>query len=196
MNEAALNEVNLGVWPIFKVFMPWTWGATPTPPPTGTPKTTATPATVVYPFGPDKPINVYPSHLPQVVGPYGVALPTWAETSKPPPGKSFFEQVGEFFNWGTEMFIKYQQSKTSSDYARSVAKMEAEAIKAQQAIAEAQARIAAYGAGQQQYAADWGNYLSAESLKKYSPYLIPIAIGFVTIMLIASRKEKPGKAGG
>jgi len=190
------SSVELGIWPIFKPFMPWTWEIfkkAPAPEPAGTPKTQA--VAYVKPWA-DKPAIalspqdvVAPTEVAKLIPEYGYAIAPTAFAA-PPPQKSFFEEVWQTLEWPVETFLKYQQSKQAMEYGMKLAEMEAESYKAAQAIAEAQARAAQQQAETEKYRQDWRRYLSAEAVKKAAPYLLPIAIGITAVVLLTARKKK------
>ena len=97
--------------------------------------------------------------------------------------------VSDILKWGANNFLKYYSTKQSGEYASKMAEAQIESQKAAKAIAESQARIAEAQAKSESYQHGISNLLSKEALGKYSPYLVPLAIGAVIVMILITRRK-------
>ncbi len=112
-------------------------------------------------------------------------------TNLPSTSTDWMSKAWKFLDWGVDNFLKYYSAKQSGRYYSKMAEAQIESEKAAKAIAEAQARVAQAQTQSQAYQREISNLLSKEALKKYSPYLLPVALGLVvTMILVAKGKEK------
>ena len=174
--------------------LPWmSHGSSPTPPPAGTPKTVnikwdisrwkgTKPPEVVTVVPPEKVAEKLPS-LSYEIAPW--TAPKASVLSSP----SFLDKAGEYLKWGVDTFLKYRTMKESQKFYSKLAEAQIEAKKAEQAIAETQARIAQLQKEALKEEKGKEKKLSQEALKKYTPYLLPIAVGLTVAMILTARKK-------
>ena len=182
--------------------LPWMrHGSSPTPPPTGTPYTSpiaipslketleerTAPSLLVPSSTSDISLKLTPEQTDAAYYRITHDLPVSADVPSSSPG--WLNTTSDILKWAGNNFLKYYQTKQSMNYASKMAEAEIESQKAAKAIAEAQSRIIQSQQQSQPFLQRAGNMLSQEALKKYSPYLIPIAIGLIATMLLTARRR-------
>jgi len=172
----------------YAMFQPPTF-STPSPEPAGTPSTLPSlkeaflEEIAPLPKLPDISLKPTPQEFQSLY--YRISTsPT--STSVP---SSFLDKAGEFLKWGVDTFLKYHTMRQSQRFYSDLAKAQIEAKKAEQAIAEAQARIAQLQKEALEEEKGEEKKLSQEALKKYAPYLLPIAVGLTVVMILTARKK-------
>ncbi|OQX87773.1 MAG: hypothetical protein B6D55_02370 [Candidatus Omnitrophica bacterium 4484_70.2] len=173
--------------------LPWlSHGSSPTPPPAGTPRTakvkwnlpwegTKPPETVIV-----APPEEVAKKLPSIS--YKIA-PWTAPKATVLSSPSFLDKAAEFLKWGADTFLKYHTMRESQKFYSKLAEAQLGIKRAEQAIAEAQARIAQLQEKALRKEKEERKILSQEVLKKYAPYLLPIAVGLTVVMILTARKK-------
>lgn len=200
-----MNEVDLGVWPIFQPFVdigkglaniamsPFKYVGKKVSPILEPGKTGAK----VTKFqllkraqaGAELPAGFAPVLNPagEVVDVIREPLYAGKPAVTPGPASSFtFQNLWKNLQGPLELFVKGYSSVKQAEYLSEMAKARAEAQKAAQATQQAYYEALAQ---QQRVEKKQKGILQTQAFKNLAPYLIPLAIGGVIIFVLATRKK-------